>query len=90
MNFDELKYFIEKKLSKPPFEGNFPAVGKYGFPQLAQTNFIPEKPVLPINYLNQPKIREIIGFIVSRAIKIFIESIVHFKIMLDFLNRQKE
>ena len=55
MNFDELKYFIEKKLGKPPFEGNFPAVGKYGFPQLAQTNFIPEKPVLPINYLKSTK-----------------------------------
>ena len=58
MNWDELKYFTEKLLGQPPFEGDFLTVGKHGFPQPARTNFLPEEPVLPINYLKSTKGRE--------------------------------
>ncbi|MBQ6975787.1 MAG: DUF4417 domain-containing protein, partial [Selenomonadaceae bacterium] len=58
MDEDNFKYWIEKRLAQPPFEGDFPAVEKYGFPQLAQVNYIPEEPVLPINYLKSIKDRE--------------------------------
>lgn len=58
MNWDELKFYFEKCLSTQPFEGEFPTVGKYGFPQIAQTNLIPEDPVLPINFLKSTKDRQ--------------------------------
>ena len=49
--WDEAKLFIKRELSKAPYESDFPKVGKYNFPQLAQTKYLPELPVFPFNYL---------------------------------------
>ena len=51
MIWDDIKYWLEVKLCDPPFSGDFPTVGKYNFPQLAQVNCLPEEPVYPFNYL---------------------------------------
>ena len=49
---------MKKNLGTPPFEDDFPVVGKHGFPQLAQTNFLPEKPIRSINYLKSTEDRK--------------------------------
>ena len=51
MKLSEFKFLVEKFLCEPPFTGDFPTTGKYGFPQLAKVNLLPETPVLPFNYL---------------------------------------
>ena len=51
MNWDEFKLIVKRRFCNPPFTGDFPKTGKYGFPQLAQTNYLPEGTVYPFNYL---------------------------------------
>lgn len=51
MKIEELKYWLEMRLSVPPISGDFPTAGKYNFPQLAPVNCLPEEPVYPFNYL---------------------------------------
>lgn len=89
MTLEEIKFWIEKCLCKPPFSGDFPATGKYNFPQLARTNYLPEEPVLPFNYLNPLRTEKIIGFTVSRRKNIFISCIIVLMITSNFWDRQK-
>lgn len=57
MNWDEFKLFVKRRLCKDFLSGDVPVAGKYGFPQLAQVKYLPEKPAYPFNYLKS-KVKE--------------------------------
>ena len=51
MDRDECKFWYEALFCQAPWSDDFPATGKYDFPQLAQVNCLPKEPVYPFNYL---------------------------------------
>ena len=51
MLLNEIKSWFEIRLCKAPIIGALTTAGKYNFPQLAQTNYLPEEPVFTFNHL---------------------------------------
>lgn len=89
MDFNEIKYFVEHSLGNAPVEGNFPTTGKYNFAQLSPTNYLPEIPIYPINYLKSTVSKGLYWYHCFTSAKYFHRIYNHFEEYLPYLRQTK-
>ena len=83
------EYLFEHALSRKPWESDFPAVGKHNFLQLAQVNYLPEQPVLPINHLKSMSDNGRYWYHCFTGDKYFHRLYTHFQEYMELLQRAR-